>query len=173
MMSQPRRRTWVWFFVALALLAVAAIIIPLIAVPMVHGLVPVTRENLQAARTLWERNGLRDYDMEYRKKGSVGGEFKVQVRNGQGVSVLMDNQPLDRSSNPNAFDFHTMTALFKDLERLLEMSEKPGASPVVLRARFDPVDGHIIRYIYSVNGTPQQIQVSVRLQRLDSVDLAK
>ncbi len=173
MPPRPRRRTWVWFFAALGLLAVAAIIIPLVAVPLVHGLEPVTRENLQAARQLWERNGPRDYDMEYRKKGTVNGSFNVQVRNGRAVSVIMDDQPLDRSNNPTLFDYQTMTAMFDDLERFLELSQKPGSPPVLLRARFDPVDGHIIRYIYSVTGTPQQIQVSVRLQRLDSVDPAK
>ena len=168
MTTQPRRRTWVWFFVALGLLSVAAIVIPLVAVPLVHGLVPVTRENLQAARQLWERNGPPDYDMVYAKKGSVSGEFKIQVRNGQAVSVVMDDVPLDRSNNPRLYDFQTMTAMFDDLERFLELSGKPGSPPVLLRARFDPVDGHIIRYIYSVPGTPQQIQVSVRLQRVDA-----
>src|SRR5438105_3552109 len=71
MASEPRKRTWVWFFGVLAVLSLAAIIVPLVVVPMVHGLVPVTRENFDAARQRWERSGIRDYDLDYRKKGSA------------------------------------------------------------------------------------------------------
>lgn len=173
MTSQPRRRSWVWFFVALGVLAAAAIVVPLVAVPMVHGLVPVTRENLESARKLWEHTGLRDYDMEYRTKGSVSNGFKIQVRDGKVVSVLMDDQPLDRNNSPTAFDDQTMTVMFKHLERFLQLAEKADGPPVVLQARFDPVDGHIIRYIYRATDTSQPIQVSVRLQRLDAVDPGK
>jgi hypothetical protein len=168
MAPQPRSRTWIWFFAVLSVLSLAAIIIPLVVVPAVHGLVPVTRENLQAARQLWERHGSRDYDMEYGKKGSVSGRFKVQVRGGKAVSVIMDDHPLDRSSNDRLYDYQTMAAMFDDLENFVEQAGKAGAPPTVLRARFDPVDGHIIRYIYSVTGTPQKIEVSVRLHRLDT-----
>ena len=167
MTSPPRSRTWIWFFAVLGILAAVAIIIPLFVVPSVHGLVSVTPENLKAARQLWEKNGPRDYDMEYGKKGSVSGRFKVQVRDGKAVSVIMDDHPLDRSTNERLYDFQTMTAIFDDLERFVEQASKPGAPPAIIRARFDPVDGHIIRYIYSATGTPQKVEVSVRLQRVD------
>jgi Family of unknown function (DUF6174) len=169
MTTQPRRRRiWVWFFVLLGILTVAGVIIPLIAVPLVHGLVPVTRENLQAARQLWEQKGPRDYDMEYQKQGAVKDSFNVQVRNGKAVSVVMNNEPLDPNKDPRLFEYQTMTAMFDDLERFVELASKPDSPQTMLRARFDPVDGHIIRYIYSVTGTPQQIQISVRLQRVES-----
>lgn len=168
-MPPPRRtRNWLWFFGVLGILAVAAILIPILVVPAVHGLVPVTPETLRAARQVWERSGPRDYDMEYGKKGSVSGRFKVQVRDGKAVSVVMDDHPLDRTNNERLYDYQTMTAMFDDLERFVEQASKPGAPPTIIRARFDPVDGHIIRYIYSVTGTPQKIEVSVRLHRLDA-----
>jgi uncharacterized protein DUF6174 len=171
MAAQPRKRTWVWFFAVLGLLSLAAIIVPLFVVPMVHGLVPVTRENFDAARRRWERAGVRDYDLEYRKKGSATGSFQVQVRNGKAISVIMDDHQLDRTSNPKLYDYQTMSAMFDDLETFLDLASKPGATPSILRARFDPVDGHIIRYIYSVTGTPQKVEVGVRLQRVEPSNL--
>jgi hypothetical protein len=157
---RPRRKTWLWFFAILGGLAIAAIIIPFIVGP-VHGLQPVTPEDIKTARQLWERLGPRDYDMEYRKEGSVKGTFDVQVRNGKAVSVTMDGQPLP----PEQFHYHTIPALMDDLETFVDLAGKPGNPPVYLRARFDPQDGQLIRYIYAVPGTAQQIKVSVRLRR--------
>jgi hypothetical protein len=163
MASPGPKRNWLWFYCVLAFLAVTAILVPLVIAPMVHGLRPVTAETIQAARELWAHHGPRDYDMEYKKKGSVNGTFQVQVRDGKATSVTMDGRPLD----PAQFHYHTMPALIDDLEVFFDLAQKPGSSPVTLRARFDPQDGHLLRYIYSKSGTPQQIEVSVRLRRLD------
>jgi len=155
------KRNWLWFYAVLGVLAVAAIVIPFFVMPMIHGLEPLTPDKLQAARKMWDRYGPRDYDMEYRKKGSVSGTFVVQVRDGEAVSVTMDGRPID----PAGYRYHTMPVLVDDLERFLEMAKKPDSPPVILRARFDPQDGHLLKYIYSVPGTSQQIEVSVRLRR--------
>jgi hypothetical protein len=162
MTSPQRRSTWIWFYAVLGLLAVAAIVVPLVTIPLVHGLEPVTLERLQLARQMWDRAGPRDYDMEYRKQGSLTGTFAVQVRNGRAVSVLMDGQALPARELP----YHTMPVMFDDLERLLELAQKPAAAGTILRARFDPKDGRLVRYIYSyTTGTSRmQIEVSVKLR---------
>jgi hypothetical protein len=163
MPETDRRRTWIWFFLVLAFLAVLAVVVPLLTVPLVHGLQPLTLETLQAARALWDKNGPRDYDMEYQKRGSVTGTFVVQVRHGIAVSVTMDGRPLD----PPQYHYHTMPALFDDLETFLELASKSEGGPVNIRGRFDPGDGHILRYIRSVGGTSQQIEIRVKLRKLD------
>src|SRR5262249_50398272 len=111
MTAGASKRNWLWFYCVLGALAVIAVLIPLVIAPMVHGLKPVTAETLKAARDLWELRGPRNYDMEYKKNGSVKGTFVVQVRDGKAVSVTMDGQPLD----PVQFHYHTMPALIEDL----------------------------------------------------------
>lgn len=160
MTSPPRRRTWVWFFAVLIVLTIIASVIPLIVVPQLHGLVPVTPALLRDARAAWERNGPLDYDLEYQKKGSVANTFVVQVRNRQAVSVLMDGQPIE----PRLYRYHTMEALVDDLERFLDLASKPDSPAAILQARFHPIDGHLVRYLYSVPTTRQQIEVSVKLR---------
>ena len=157
-----KRRTWVWFFVVLGILAVAAVVIPLFVVPMVQ-LKTVTIADIAAARKLWEQKGPRDYDMTLRKRGSVTGTFEVQVRSGQVVAVTMDGQPLPARQYAD----YSMPAVIDDLERFVELAASPSAGPVLLRARFDPQDGHLIRYVRKddQSGT---LEVSVKLRRLDA-----
>jgi len=162
--APKRSRTWLWFFIVLVVLTGFALILPLVILPRLHGLEPVTAEGLAAARARWEQHGPRDYDLEYRKRGTVSGTFTVRVRDGKPAAVLMDGQPLDRSSNPKLYDYYTIPGIFNDLERFLELAEKPGnAEPAILRARFDPVDGHITRYVYSIPS--QKVEVSVQLRK--------
>jgi Family of unknown function (DUF6174) len=164
MAPQHRSRTWLWFYIVLAMLTAIALIIPLIVLPRLHGLDPLTEARFSAARALWEKNGPRDYDLEYRKKGAVTGSFAVQVRDDKAVAVLLDGQPLDRTSNPKLYDYYTMPAIFNDLERFLELAGKQKNPPAILRASFDPVDGHVIRYFYSTSSPPQQIEINVDLR---------
>ena len=161
--APKRSRTWFWFFVVLAVLTGFALILPIVVLPRLHGLEPVTAADLAAARARWTQNGPRDYDLEYRKRGAATGTFTVRVRDGKPAAVLMDGQPLDRSSNPKLYDYYTIPGVFNDVERFLELAEKPGAEPVILRARFDPVDGHITRYLYSAPN--QKVEVSIQLRK--------
>lgn len=157
-----KRRTWLWFFAILGALTAVGSLLPRFIGPMFHGLQPLTPEMMKAAQELWEQKGPRDYDLEYQKKGSVGGKFSVRVRQGKVVSGMADGQPLE----PRLYSYHTMTAILDDLERFLELSRKPGSRPTVLKAQFNAGTGHLVRYVYVVSGTDQKIELTVQLQPL-------
>lgn len=160
-MEGGKRRTWVWFFVVLGVLAVAVVVIPFFVVPMVQ-LKSVTMEDINAARKVWAKNGPRDYDMTLRKRGSIAGNFEVQVRSGQAVAVAMDGQALP----PRQYGDYTMPALMDDLERFVQLANDPAEGSLILRARFDAQDGHLIRYVRK-DTQSRTLEVSVKLRRLD------
>lgn len=153
--SSQRSRGWVWFFVLLAVLTVTSI-----AVQLWFNLQQqLTPEHLAAARALWKAKGPSDYDLEYTKKGSATGYFRVQVRGGKVVSAAMDGQPLEA----RLYSFYDMPGLFDDIERFLDLDRSPGSRRTFTKATFDPEDGHLLHYIRSVTSTRQRVEISVRL----------
>jgi hypothetical protein len=87
----PRGRNgrWVWFFAVLAVLALAAILIPI-----VYNLRQQLRpEQLAAARERWRQNGVSDYDLTIEVRhdtDSQADEYAVQVRGGKVVSWVVN-----------------------------------------------------------------------------------
>src|SRR5712664_2552474 len=71
--------SWVWYFVVLGVLTVAACTI-LVWYNLRQQL---KKEDLQAARAQWQQNRPSDYDLTYTKRGSASGIFFVKVRNGK------------------------------------------------------------------------------------------
>ncbi len=68
-MNAPRRnRGWIWYFVILGVLTVAAVGV-LVTFNVQQQLKP---EQVEAARRLWEAKGPPDYDMTYTQKGMPG-----------------------------------------------------------------------------------------------------
>jgi len=66
-MAEPKNRGWIWFFVVLTLLGVAAV-----GINLAYNLrEQITPEQVQAARQLWEEKGPKNYDLVYTKEGSV------------------------------------------------------------------------------------------------------
>ncbi|MBL8800121.1 MAG: hypothetical protein JNM56_39935 [Planctomycetia bacterium] len=161
--AQPRkRRTWLWFFALLGTLAAVGSLLPRIIGP-VHGLQTLTPETLKAAQDLWAKKGPRHYHLEYEKKGNVRGKVSVQVRDGKVISGTVDGQPLE----PRLYPYHSMPAILDDLERFLQLSQKPGAPATVLKAQFNAQTGHLVRYVYVVSGTEQKVDLTVQLQPLN------
>ena len=78
-----RWRTYVWYFLALAVLSAAAVIIPIIA----NLQQQLTPEQLSEARGRWKDNGPRSYDLRYLERidsEEAGDEYQVKVRDGRG-----------------------------------------------------------------------------------------
>jgi hypothetical protein len=161
----PRNRNWVWFFVVLALLALAAVGIST-AYNLRQQLRPDALENAQA---LWKEKGPASYVLEYTKTIGEPETFVVKVRHRRTVSVML--YPGDRvqgnghSLEPRLFPYYGMDALFDDMARYLKMDAEPGAPRAMNRAVFDPQDGHLLDYVRSVSQTGQRVHIEVK--RLD------
>lgn len=163
MNAPTKNRNWIWLFVVLGLLASAAI-----AINLTYNLQQQLRsEDLQAARTLWEKNGPKNYDLVIRKE--VGSEKAVRetlaakIRNGAAIDVTLNDQPLERRLWPE----YDVPGVFDWIEEFLRIDTKPGAPRSFCRARFDPADGHLLHYVRSVRGTGQRQELTIDLKKVD------
>ena len=59
-----------------------------------------------------------------------------------------------------------MTALMDDIETFLEEDTEPGRPRTYSVATFDPVDGHLVRYVRRVMGTSERIEINVQLKKV-------
>jgi hypothetical protein len=125
----------------------------------------LTPEQLQEARTLWEEKGPKNYDMIYTKRINEDPpiKFAVKVRGGRVQEVLMNGKPLeadeDRRDDPRIF--HSMTGLLRDMERFMDIDQKPKAPKVYVTLKSDEQTGRVIEYIRRVMGTRQRVQITV------------
>ncbi len=152
------RRRWVWFFVVLGCLALVAIIVP-IWYNFSHQL---TREQLAAARALWQQKGPRSYDMAYAKKvGKLEAidNFQVEVRDGKVIKVERNGAPVEE----RLFRYSDMPALFGFVEAFLEEDARPGQPRAYEVASFDPQDGHLLHYVRSVLSKQERVEITVHL----------
>lgn len=155
-MNPPRRsRTWVWYFLILAVLAALSVAI-LIRYNRGQQL---TRQQLDAARALWREKGPSDYDLDYTKTTTATERFRVQVRRGKVVSALRDGQPMEE----RLYIFYDMPGLFDALEGFLEEDARPGSSATYMVATFDPADGHLVRLVRRVMRTSERLEIRVTL----------
>ncbi len=157
---------WVWYFVVLVILTVAACTI-LVWYNLRQQL---KKDDLQKARDQWKRNRPVNYDLHYTKRGSASGTFDVEVRDGKVTSVTLDGRPItqnDKPLDPSRYSRYDMTALMDDIETFLEEDAEPGRPRTYTVATFDPVDGHLVRYVRRVMGTSERIEINVKLIKLD------
>jgi hypothetical protein len=155
--TQKSRVRWIGFFVVLGLLTLVAILIQVWYNPTV----PLTAELLAEAEAKWKERGPRDYDMDYTiKKLESTERFQVRVRNGQAVSVIMNDHD---ALEPRLYPYHTMSALFGFIEAFVEQDAQPGRPRTFTNVLFDPVDGHLIHYVRSVAVKRERQEIIVRL----------
>jgi hypothetical protein len=152
--DNPRRnRRWIWFFLTLAVVAVAALVV----LNRFLWSQQLTLAQLQEAEELWARNGPHDYDMKYIQTDSTLATYYVSVRQSKVVKVTRNGEPLQ----PRQYDYHGMPALFGFIKDFLVQEAQPGKPRAVMRATFDPQDGHVIRFFRRVAGSGQvEINVS-------------
>jgi hypothetical protein len=159
--NRPRHgRTWVWFFVVLAVLTVVAVGIEVWY--SFHN--QLTAEQLSAAERLWKEKGPRDYEMDYTLKKVDGTEeYAVQVRNNRVVAVTRNGQPVEE----RLFHYSDMRALFGFIDEFLKQDAQPQSPRTFATATFDSEDGHLIHYIRSVMSKRERVEINVRLRRVD------
>jgi hypothetical protein len=156
---------WVWYFVVLGVLTIAACTI-LVWYNLRQQL---KKEDLQAARVLWKKNRPSNYDLTYSKRGSASGNFFVKVRNGKVVDVTLDGREItqnDKPLDPSRYSRYDMDALMDDIETFLEEDAEPGRPRTYTVATFDPADGHLIRYVRRVMGASERIEINVQLKKV-------
>jgi hypothetical protein len=159
--ARPRSRGWIWFFVILSVLAIAAI-----TGNIVYNLWQQLKpEQLATARALWDAKKPSNYDMEYTQAGATPGTFTVEVRDGKIVSAARDGQPLDE----RLYGYYDMNGLFNSIDQFMEIDQKPGAPRTFTKATFDASDGHVIRYIRRVMGTNERLEINVKLRSGENV----
>jgi hypothetical protein len=175
----PRRRSrrWIGFFVVLAVLAVVAVVVPL----LYNQRIQLRPEQLAEARQRWRANAPADYNMEFLSQNRRGGQeerlhYRTIVRTGRVVAVA----DLDRgevvylapslalvagtaasalsSDDPLRYD---MPALFDEIEAALRQNAT-AERRTYIKADFDK-DGYLSHYVHYDPHTKDRIEWFVKL----------
>lgn len=152
-----QNRNWIWYFLALVVLTIAAAAIPI----WYNSGQQLTEEKLQAAWKLWKEQGPRDYNLSYSiKREGEEDSYEAQVRSGQAVSVARNGQPVEK----RLYHYSDMNALFRFIEEFF--AQDNAADPQSKRrvfavARFDDTDGHLLHYVRSVSISRQRVEITV------------
>jgi hypothetical protein len=122
--------------------------------------VPLTAKTLAEARQRWEQSGIRTYRTAYRMHGS---RYDVDVTDGLVTSIAVNGATLS-IREPGAYSINGLfDTLAMELENIHDPSMPfgvPGAS-VLARVRFDPVRGHLVRYVRSGGGVTRGATIEV------------
>jgi hypothetical protein len=173
----PRARS-VWFFLALAVLGAAALVIPI-----VYNLGQQLRPGQVAdAREKWRRHAPADYDFKLlvrtaHEGGEEEDEWVVAVRGGRvrmvgsnGHILFLDPALAILAGAgflalpPEDLRRHGVEALFDRMEEALREDAASGRRNYVT-AKFDPVDGHPQHYVRRIRGTRERVEWLVRRDR--------
>jgi hypothetical protein len=166
---KPRsgNRLWVWFFIVVGTLAVAAVATEIWS----NERQQLTAEKLAAARAFWQEKGPHDYALKYEIKRDddpdpaprAGEKYMVLVRGGKVESVADSD---GRAPRLGDFEFGTMDDLFDRIAERLRADRESGGPRPFVKATFDPADGHVIHYVHSVMRTRERLEVTVTLRPL-------
>jgi hypothetical protein len=172
------RRRWLWFYVSLSVLAVIALVIPI-----VYNLhVQLTQEQLDAARQRWQAHGTPDYNLLYSARfdsDPAADEYWVKVRGGKPVEVVCNGQVLrfDDAAGlglglvigvlqPEDVSDQTVEGFFRHIEEWLRKDAGSTGRRNYATASFDVRDGHPIRYVRRIAGTRKRLEWQIRLIRV-------
>jgi hypothetical protein len=160
MSSLTRSRAWIWFFVLLGILTVAAVAVQI----WYNSRQLLTPTKLAEARSRWQMRGPRDYDMEYKVKRISEAEdaYKVHVRDARVIEATWNGAPLAE----RLYRYQTMPALFAFIEDFLESDSKPGSPRTFAVATFDRNDGHLVHYVRSVMSSRERQEITVQFHGL-------
>jgi hypothetical protein len=160
--STPGRSS-LWYFIGLTLLAV--VLVGWLYLFVQEHLAPTRQlkmEQLVAARQRWDASKITDYQMIYtvqRGGGTSSDEFFVVVKDGKVQDVVLNHA---QHLPPDQFNNHSMRGLFNDIERFLQMDERPDASRTFRQGIFDSSDGHLVYYRRQVLDGPERVEIDVK-----------
>jgi hypothetical protein len=128
----------------------------------------VTSQSIAAARALWNRAGIRDYELEWTASGMTDSHYVVTVRAGEVrkvEAVARDGQRFELK--PPEPRFYGVEGLFTTIaDELAQLkTDRPFGQPkgtaVVMRFTPDPKLGYPRWYRRDVMGTPQNLRLDV------------
>jgi hypothetical protein len=166
MSAEPKRpkarwRTYVWYFLALAVLSAAAIIIPII-----YNLnQQLTEEQVAEARTRWKQHGFASYDLDYgeRNDSDDWDRYVAKVRGGEVVSLRVNDRLVAlEGMTPQERRKYSVPGMFEQIEEQLN-EEKDGGRRNFATADFDPAAGYPRHYIRRVRGSRSRLEWMIRL----------
>jgi hypothetical protein len=162
--APPRR--WLIFFIVLALLGLAAILVPIV----VNLWLQLTAEQIAEARQHWHEQAPADYDLEYLVQVETAGvkqedEYAIAVRHGRAVLVLCNGEKLPL----HAASRRGVDGLLDEMERRLAEARTSGDRSYA-RASFDPRDGHPTHYVHRSRRAHQRIEWTLKLTRRQADD---
>lgn len=128
----------------------------------------VTADSLAAAKAVWARAGVRNYQLEWKASGTNSAHYVVTVRDGA-VTLIVSLTPKgdEVTVHPAEPKFYSVDGLFTTIaDELAQLkTERPFGQPpeakVVMRARFDPKLGYPVSYHRDVLGTTQGLAIDV------------
>ena len=129
---------------------------------------PVTPEALAAARKVWEKAGIDDYDLEWMASGKMTAHYYVTVRGGKVrkiESIVPDGRRFE--VHPAEPRFYGVEGLFTTIaDELAQLKEpqpfgQPKGTKVVMRFTRDPKLGYPRSYRRNVLGTTQELAIDV------------
>ena len=169
--APPRKKNnaWICFFVFVTVASVG------VAVFLIwwNLHIQLTPELLEKAEILWQENGPANYNMVYTKRlndDAKVDKFEVEVRAEQVTKVFMNGKPLskDEDEDKKMRIHHSMDRLFRDIDRFMDIDQKPNAPKVYVTAIFDDKTGAMLRYIRRVMGSKQRLEIHVAMDALDT-----
>jgi len=122
--------------------------------------VPLTSENLAAARRRWADSGTDSYRFRYRMNHDI---YEVAVENG----IVVDVEVNGRRPRSEEFGSYSMMGLFSLLELELENLADPQgpfagwAGSVLARVRYNERLGYLERYLRSAAGMPRGADIEI------------
>lgn len=146
------RRPW---FIAAMLLPATLVLAVVLWRQFGPGLPQITPDDLAQARARWQANPVSDYDLTVVLNGRQTGELKVEVRNGEPVSMTRDGTPMKQERTWRPW---TVPGMFETIETDFENAARPAEKfgsadvQVVIRAKFDESHGFPVRYLHQIYG---------------------
>ena len=127
----------------------------------------VTAENIEAARQLWAKAGIRDYDLEY-TTAPANGHFLVKVRAGE-VKKVEAIQPggARNELHPGAPRYYSVDGLFTtiadELAQLRKANpfEQPKGTTIVMKFKANAELGYPEWYRRDVMGASRSARIDV------------
>lgn len=154
-----KNRSWIWYFVVLAILTIIAT--STLAIYNIRQ--QLKPETLDTAIALWNAKGPKDYVLVYTtKKTDLSGDsddhYVVKVKDGRPYEVLINGLP---PAEERQLAYYGMNRLLQYIEQFMEIDAQPGKPKTYLRGDFDGKTGALLRYVRRVMGTRQRLEITV------------
>lgn len=169
----PKRTHWGWlgYFLFLIVASVGVTIFMI----WFNLRIQLKPEEFEAAQALWKEKGPKNYDMIYKKKiglGNVEDIFAVKVRGGKVESVRMNDAPLERNKDqdPDVDQriYFSMDAIFRDIERFMELDRRTKDAKVYVVANFDPKTGAVTKYTRYDMRSKDRVEMNIILTAVEA-----